>query len=125
VQTPISSTDTDPCGILHYTSGSDMIDIFYVAFHPNDYIDWGLSVSLGILGEVAALGGNVSAGSLGSPADFANTASALLDGCTQGAFAVNLNCYARATNGYSRQNQYDCFATIGFALLKPCPGTTT
>jgi hypothetical protein len=125
VQTPISSTDTDPCGILHYTNGSDIVDIFYVAFHPNDYLDWGLSVSLGILGEVAALGGNVSAGSLGSPADFANTASALLDGCTQGAFAVNLNCYARATNGYSRQNQYDCFATIGFALLKPCPGTTT
>jgi len=123
VQTPISSTDTDPCGILHYTSGSDIVDIFYVAFHPNDYIDWGLSVSLGILGGVASLGGNVSAGSLGAPADFANTASALLDGCTQGAFAVNLNCYARATNGYSRQYQYDCSATIGFALLKPCGET--
>lgn len=119
VQTPISSTDTDPCGILHYTNGSDMVDIFYVAFHPNDYLDWDLGVSLGIMGSVAATSGSVSAGSLGSPADFANTASALLETCTQGAFAVNLYCYARATNGYSRQYQYDCSATIGFALLTP------
>lgn len=119
VQTPISSTDTDPCGILHYTNGGDMVDIFYVAFHPNDYIDWDLGVSLGIMGPVAGTSGNVSAGSLGSPADFANSAATLLETCTQGAFAVNLYCRARATNGYSRQYQYDCSATIGFALLTP------
>ena len=119
VQTPISSTDTDPCGILHYTNGSDTVDIFYVAFHPNDYLDWSLGVSLGIMGSVAGTGGSVSAGSLGFPADFANSASALLQTCTQGAFAVNLYCYARATNGYSRQYQYDCSSTIGFALLTP------
>ena len=120
VQTPISSTDTDPCGILYYTDGSDMVDIFYVAFHPNSYLDWDLGVSLGIMGPVAGTSGSVSAGALGLPADFANSASALLVTCIQGAFAVNLNCYARATNGYSRQSQYDCSATIGFALLKPC-----
>jgi hypothetical protein len=119
VGTPISSTDTDPCGILHYTHGSDIVDIYYVAFHPNDYLDWNLGVALGIMGSVASTGGNVSAGSPGSPADFANSASALLQTCTQGAFAVNLYCYARATNGYSRQYQYDCSATIGFALLTP------
>jgi hypothetical protein len=119
VKTPISSTDTDPCGILHYTSGSDIVDIYYVAFHPNDYLDWSLGVFLGILGEVAGTSGSVSSGVLGAPADFANTASALLDGCQQGAFAVNLSCRARAVDGYSRQSQYDCSATIGFALLTP------
>jgi hypothetical protein len=97
-----------------------MVDIFYVAFHPNSYLDWDLGVSLGIMGPVAGTSGSVSAGALGLPADFANSASALLVTCIQGAFAVNLNCYARATNGYSRQSQYDCSATIGFALLKPC-----
>ncbi len=121
VKTPLGSTDTEPCGILHYTNGSDIVDIYYVAFHPNDYLDWDLGVSLGIMGPVAGTSGNVSAGSLGFPADFANSASALLKTCTQGAFAVNLYCQARATNGYSRQYQYDCSATIGFALLKPCP----
>ncbi len=120
VKTPINSTDTDPCGILYYTNGGDIVDIYYVAFHPNDFLDWSLGVSLGIMGSVAGISGNVSAGSLGSPADFANSASALLQTCTQGALAVNLYCYARATNGYSRQDQYDCSSTIGFALLKPC-----
>jgi len=120
VKTPISSTDTDPCGILHYTNSSDQVDIYYVAFHPNDFLDWSLDVSLGIMGSVAGISGNVSAGSLGAPADFANTASALLQTCVQGAFAVNLICHARAVDGYSRQNQYDCSSTIGFALLKPC-----
>ena len=34
------------------------------------------------------------------------------------AFAVNLYCAARATNGYGRQSEYDSSATIAFALLK-------
>jgi len=119
VKTPISSTDADACGILHFTHRSDIVDIYYVAFHPNDYLDWDLGVSLGIMGSVASTGGSVSAGLLGAPADFANSANALLGKCMQGAFAVNLYCYARATNGYSRQYQYDCSATIGFALLTP------
>jgi hypothetical protein len=67
VQTPISSTDRDTCGILHYTNGSDIVDILYVAFHPNDYLDWDLGVSLGILGQVAATSGSVSAGRWDSP----------------------------------------------------------
>ena len=99
------------------------MDIYYVAFHPNDFLDWSLGVSLGIMGSVASIGGSVSAGSPGLPVDFANTATALLQTCPQGAFAVNLYCYARATNGYGRQYQYDCSSTIGFALLKPCPAT--
>jgi hypothetical protein len=131
VKTPVSSTDTDPCGILHYSNGSDEVDIYYVAFHLNDYLDWSLGVSLGIMGTVVGIPHipstplpitsepptDGSSGSPDSPADFGNSASALLQTCTQGAFAVDLNCYARATNGYSRQNQYDCSATIGFALL--------
>ena len=134
VKTPISSTDTDPCGILHCTNGSDQVDIYYVAFHPNGFLNWNLDVSLGIMGTVVGIPHipltplpitpepptDVSSGSLGSPANFANPANALLQTCTEGAFAVNLYCHARATNGYGRQYQYDCSATIGFALLKPC-----
>jgi hypothetical protein len=39
--------------------------------------------------------------------------------CTQAAFAVNLNCGARITNGYSYQTQYNRSATMAFALLTP------
>ncbi len=124
VSTPLGSTDTDPCGFLHYNSGSDPVTIDYVAFQLNNFLDWYLSVSRGLSGVVAGIPpspppNNTSSGSHGSPAAFINSASALLGTCTQAAFAVNLYCQARATDGYSRQSQYDTSATIAFALTTP------
>src|SRR5215470_2511301 len=46
VATPVNSTDTDPCGILQYNNASDNVAISYVAFHPNNFLDWSLTVSL-------------------------------------------------------------------------------
>jgi hypothetical protein len=128
VKTASGSTDSDPCGLLYYTNGSDPVDINYVAFHPNNFLDWDLYVYRGIQGVAAdipmgAPGTNTSAGAPlpGSPASFTNSAAALLGTCPQAAFAVNLYCAARATNGYNKQTQYDSYATIAFALLEPCP----
>jgi hypothetical protein len=124
VGTPLGSTDTDPCGMLHYTTLSDSVDLSYVAFHPNDFLDWDLTISRGISGVAASIPPsppptNVSSGSPGTPAHFINTAGALLGPCVQAAFAVNLDCRARAESGYGRQSQYDSFATIAFALIHP------
>ena len=126
VATPINSTDKDPCGILQYNNPSDNVALSYVAFHPQNFLDWDLTISLGIKGVVASIppsppATNTSSGSPGLPATFNNTAGALLDGCTQGAFAVILYCQARATDGYERLSQYDCQAAIAFALTQPCP----
>ena len=128
VSTPLDSTDTDPCGILHYTNSTDTVTIYYVAFHPNNFLDWSLGVSLGIKGQVAGLAGihgltDTSAGapSPGSPATFVNSAGTLLGTCTEGAFAVLVYCAARAVDGYSRQSQYDRQFNAGFALIEPCP----
>jgi hypothetical protein len=111
----------DQCGFLLYNSGSNPVTIDYVAFHSNNFLDWYLSVSRGLSGVVVSIPpppppNNTGSGSPGSPAAFINSASALLGTCTQAAFAVNLDCYARATDGYSRQSQYDSHATIAFAL---------
>jgi len=106
----------DDCGMLHYTSGGQTVSIDYVATHPNSFLDWSLSVSRGLHGVVASLGGHVSSA---NPDHFDNTASTLVGTCTQAAFAVNLYCAARAVDGYSRQSQYDRSATIAFALLTP------
>lgn len=132
VATPVNSTDTDPCGILQYDNPLDNVAISYVAFHPHNYLDWSLSVSLGIIGIAAEIPPsppptNTSSGSPGVPALFNNTATALLNPpghmqhCAQGAFAVVLYTAARATDGYSRQSQYDCQAAAAFALTQPCP----
>ena len=126
IATPLTSTDTDPCGVLQYTNPSDNVALSYVAFHPQNFLDWDLTVSLGITGVVAGIppsppATNTSSGSPGLPAVFNNTAGALLGSCTQGAFAVVLYCAARATDGYDRLSQYDCQAAAGFALTVPCP----
>jgi hypothetical protein len=124
VGTPPGSTDTDPCGMLHYSTLSDNVDLSYVAFHPNDFLDWYLTISRGTSGGVASIPpspppNNVSSGVPGTPAHFVNSAGALLGPCAQAAFAVNLDCYARAESGYSRQSQYDSSRTIAFALIHP------
>jgi hypothetical protein len=126
VMTPINSTDTDPCGILQYNNASDNVALSYVAFHPNNFLDWDLTVSLGVTGVVASIPPgppptNTSSGAPGLPATFNKSAGVLLGTCTQGAFAVVLYCAARATDGYERLSQYDCQAAIAFALTQPCP----
>jgi hypothetical protein len=124
VATALGSTDTDPCGVLHYSAGSDNVELDYVAWHPNNFLDWDLYIYRGIMGVAAdipwgAPGTNTSAGSPGFPVAFNNSAATLLGPCIQAGFAVNLYCAARATDGYSRQSEYDSSATIGFALLHP------
>jgi hypothetical protein len=104
----------DDCGMNHYSGPNDPVTIDYAAKHPHNYLDWSMSVSRGTHGVVASLGGHTSSA---DPAQFTNTASLLLGNCPQAAFAVNLYCAARATNGYGRQSQYDSSATIAFALL--------
>jgi hypothetical protein len=126
VATPVNSTNNDPCGILVYNNPTDDVVLSYVAFHPNNFLDWDLTISRGISGVVASIPPsppptNTSSGSPGSPATFNNTAGALLGTCTQAAFAPILYCAARATDGYWRQSQYDCQAAIAFALTEPCP----
>jgi hypothetical protein len=127
----VNSTDTDPCGILQYNNPSDNVAISYVAFHPNNFLDWDMTVTLGILGLVAEIPPsppptNTSAGSPGLPAVFNNSVSTLLTvpphpPCTQGALSAVLYAAARATDGYERLSQYDCQAVAAFALTQPCP----
>jgi hypothetical protein len=121
-ETPLG--EADPCGLSHYTKPSDLISVDYVAYQPSNFIDWALTVSRGFSGVVASLvppapATTTSAGSPGADIDFTNPASTLLGGCTQAAFAVNLYCAARITNGYERQSQYDTWAASAFALMNP------
>jgi hypothetical protein len=121
--------DATPCGFLPFNDVSNVIGIDYVARHHNGYLNWSLDVVRGLCGSAASLSadGNSPPAPVppGAPASFPNTAGTLLRplppcaGCDNGAaFAVNLNCYAWATNGRYTQTQYDSSATIAFALLK-------
>ncbi len=116
-------TDCD-CGMRHYASGSDLVSVHYVATHPNNFLTWGLAINRGTVGTVASASGNTSSPPFSlpfpsTPGVFTNTAAALLGHCTSAAFAVNLNTYAEATDGYSIQTQYNRSATMAFALITP------
>ena len=111
-----SGNNADDCGMLHYANATDTVSIAYAATQPANFIDWSLSVSRGSHGVVATAGGATSA-PVGSHLD--RTAAQLAGTCVQAAFATNLSAYARATDGYGRQSQYDAGATGAFALLHP------
>jgi hypothetical protein len=112
----------DACGMRHYNGPGDPVTISYAATQPENFIDWTLSVTRGLCGQVVGTSDHTSSA---DPANFTNNASVLLaafggcTACTQAAFAVNLYCAARITNGYGRQTQYDRSATMAFALLTP------
>lgn len=125
VSTPVDSTFSNPCGILHYTGLSDIVDIEYVAYQAGNFLDWYLSVVRGTSGQVAATNGHTSAGSPGTPVDFDNTVAAIIGDCTQAAFGVNLDVYSRCTDGWSRLSGYDSSQSIAFALTVPCPTSST
>jgi len=108
----------DKCGMLHYKHGHDEVAIAFEATQPEDHLTWSLGVSLGFYGGVASESGSTSSPPAGeNPLE--RHASELLHGCTNGAFAVNLYTAATATDGYSRQSQYDRSASVAFALLNP------
>ncbi len=112
----VAGKSADKCGTLKYTNGDEPVEIAFEATQPEEHLWWELGVTLGFYGSVAAESGSSS--SPPAPKNpLVSTAGALLQGCGSGAFAVNLRTWATATDGYSRQSQYDRVATAAFALL--------
>lgn len=128
----INATTTlyaDDCGFLRFTDLSNLISVNYVAREVNSYLTWELDIYRGLCGLAATTGmvnGSSPVGPVppGAPAAFTNSVTYLvrpIGGCAAcndgAAFAVNLNCWAWATNGRYAQTQYNSSATIAFALL--------
>lgn len=124
VDTSVPCTVDCDCGMRHYSTGSDLVSVHYVATHPNNFLTWGLSINRGTAGTVAWASGATSSPPFSlpfpsTPGVFKNTAASLLGHCINAAFAVNLNTYAEATDGYGTQTQYNRSATMAFALITP------
>jgi hypothetical protein len=105
------------------------VSIDFAATHPNDYLTWNLDVARGFCGTAASASGSSSAPpfTLPAPSSTGNltvSVATLLGpvgaclACPGGAaFAANLRCWASATDGYSRQSQYDRWVPTAFAIL--------
>jgi len=114
----INGTPADPdCGLLRYGPGATAVDLPYTAKHPFGYGTYGFSV---VRGTNPRPNASVPSGTPvnGSPWTHTvnTTASYLLENCTIAGFAETLSVIAMATNGWSRQSQYDFYAVRAFAL---------
>ena len=99
------------CGLLHYTGATSMpVTMPLTATHPANFATYSFEVVKGV-NQIIFVGGNVPAAS-----PITRTASALLGSCNIAAFGEYLYVAATATNGWSRQTQYDASAAIAYVL---------
>ncbi len=118
----VGASAANACGILHYTTPTSVVDMAFIASHPNNFATYSFSLIRGLNLPPApvtagATSGQVSAAT--NPGAITGTVAGLLGPCVKGgmaAFAESLYVAAMADSGWSRQSQYDAQATIAFTL---------
>lgn len=110
----------DCCGVLEY-GPADTVTMPWTASHPQGYATYGFGVVRGAQG-VFASSGAVAAGSFSASRSVYQLMNDNLPpgcvegGCTVAGFSENLHVYAMATDGWSRQSQYDDGDVRAFVL---------
>jgi hypothetical protein len=109
------SASSDACGLLRYEPG-DTVTLQWTAIHPNGFATFKHAVVKGTTELPAPM---TTSGFVGAPpgthSDNHSVAS-LLGDCTIAGFAETVSVWATATDGWSRQSQYDDHAIQAFAL---------
>ena len=122
----IAGHAADPCcGVLAYAPGTpvspDSVTLAWNASHPHGFASYSFGVVRGVSG-VFASSGPVGAGSFSAVRSVDHLLNDNLPaGCTPGGcpvagFSENLYVAASATDGWSRQSQYDRSAVRAFVL---------
>ena len=109
------SPASDDCGVLEFAGPSDSVSISYAASHPNGFATYGFALYRGINPKTPPSASGVVAPAPGGQTS-SHAVSYLMDACPVAGFAETLNVYAMATDGWSRQSQYDRHAVRAFVL---------
>jgi hypothetical protein len=109
------SVSADSCGLLRYEAG-DSVTLHWTAMHPHQFATFKHAVVKGATELPAPMttSGTVTAAP-GTHTD-THTVSALLGTCPIAGFAETVSVQAMATDGWSRQSQYDDQVVQAFAL---------
>lgn len=110
------------CGVMHYGSLGGSVETPFTALQRNRHADYSFSVQRGE-GPGAQLSrtGVAVPASADMPAAPISTVGDLLDGCAIAGFTEQLYVAHRATDGWSRQQQYDRSAARAFVLAPTAP----
>ena len=109
------SVSADPCGLLRYGPG-DSVTLHWTALHPHQFATFKHAVVKGATELPAPI--TTSGVVTPAPGTHAETHAVadLLGDCTIAGFAETVSVWAMATDGWSRQSQYDDHAIQAFAL---------
>jgi hypothetical protein len=109
------SASADPCGLLRYEPG-DSVTLHWTASHPHQFATFTHQVVKG----ATTLPAPITTFGTVTPApgthNDTHAVADLLGTCTIAGFAETVSTWAMATDGWSRQNQYDRHAIQAFAL---------
>lgn len=119
------STAADECGVMNYASRALAVAVPFLGLQRNRFAAYSFYVQRGAVSppEYSA-NGTAAANAAGMPAaippsppgDPQPTVDSLLDLCTLAGFTENLYVAHLATDGWSRQSQYDTSAARAFVL---------
>jgi hypothetical protein len=119
------SLAADECGVMSYASRALAVDVPFLALQRNRFASYSFYVQRGAVtpAEYSAVGtAAVNAAAMpgaippSPPGDPLPTVDSLLDSCNLAGFTEQLYVAHMATDGWSRQSQYDRSAARAFVL---------
>lgn len=119
------TTAADECGVMNYASRALAVDVPFLALQRNRFATYSFYVQRGAVSPPEySVSATAAANAAGMPAtippsppgDPLPTVDSLLDACTLAGFTEQLYVAHMATDGWSRQSQYDSSRARAFVL---------
>jgi len=119
------TTAADECGVMNYASRALAVDVPFLALQRNGFATYSFYVQRGAVSPPEySVASTAAANAAGMPAtippvppgDPLPTVGSLLDDCTLAGFTEQLYVAHMATDGWSRQSQYDSSQARAFVL---------
>lgn len=117
------SAAADACGVMNYATRTGTIAMPFLALQRNRFASFSFAVQRGaVTPPEVSLAGTAAASAATAGAPLTASVDALLDTCAIAGFTEQLYVAHMATDGWSRQSQYDDSAARAF-VLAPVPPT--